>query len=93
MCVCVSESVMSAVQSRCKKLFDRLLSDVDAECCGHNGKGSLARRLGLGLHKLMSVQHTTHGYTNSKVKHTHNNRDVCCIKTHISVVIFVCVVV
>ncbi|XP_056588321.1 coiled-coil domain-containing protein 171-like isoform X2 [Triplophysa dalaica] len=62
-----TDSVMSAVQSRCKKLFERLLSDVDAQCCGHNGKGSLARRLGLGLHKLTSDRSTVHGYTNSKV--------------------------
>ncbi|KAA0706482.1 Coiled-coil domain-containing protein 171 [Triplophysa tibetana] len=61
------DSVMSAVQSRCKKLFEWLLSDVDAQCCGHNGKGSLARRLGLGLHKLTTDQSTVHGYTNSKV--------------------------
>ncbi|XP_057175337.1 coiled-coil domain-containing protein 171-like isoform X1 [Triplophysa rosa] len=61
-----TDSVMSAVESRCKKLFERLLSDVDAQCWD-NGKASLARRLGLGLHKLTSDQHAVHGYTNSKV--------------------------
>ncbi|XP_065131794.1 coiled-coil domain-containing protein 171 isoform X2 [Paramisgurnus dabryanus] len=61
------DGVMSAAQSRCRKLFERLLSDVDAQCCGHYGTGSLARRLGVGLLKLTSDQHTKHSYTNSKV--------------------------
>nr|XP_055043897.1 coiled-coil domain-containing protein 171 isoform X1 [Misgurnus anguillicaudatus]XP_055043898.1 coiled-coil domain-containing protein 171 isoform X1 [Misgurnus anguillicaudatus] len=61
------DGVMSAAQSRCRKLFERLLSDVDAQCCGHYGNGSLARRLGVGLLKLTNDQHTKHSYTNSKV--------------------------
>lgn len=44
-------------------MLERLLSDVDSQCCGHYGKDSLARRLRDGLH----AQHTKHSYCNSKV--------------------------
>ncbi|XP_048035174.1 coiled-coil domain-containing protein 171 [Megalobrama amblycephala] len=55
--------VMSAAQSGCRKLLERLLSDVDSQCCGHYGKDSLARRLRDGLH----AQHTKHSFCNSKM--------------------------
>ncbi|XP_051735782.1 coiled-coil domain-containing protein 171 isoform X2 [Ctenopharyngodon idella] len=55
--------VMSAAQSGCRKLLERLLSDMDSQCCWHYGKDSLARRLCDGLH----AQHTKHSYCNSKM--------------------------
>lgn len=58
-----SAGVMSAAQSGCRKLLERLLSDVDSQCCGHYGKDSLARRLRDGLH----AQHTKHSYWNTKM--------------------------
>ncbi|XP_016389177.1 coiled-coil domain-containing protein 171 isoform X2 [Sinocyclocheilus rhinocerous] len=54
--------VLSVAQSACRKLLERLLSDVDSQCCGHYGKDSLARRLADGLHTLVK-----HSYCNSKM--------------------------
>ncbi|XP_050952658.1 coiled-coil domain-containing protein 171 [Labeo rohita] len=61
-CVKDSSRVASAAQSACRKLLERLLSDVDSQCCGHYGKDSLARRLADGLHTLVK-----HSYCNSKM--------------------------
>ncbi|XP_058618555.1 coiled-coil domain-containing protein 171 isoform X2 [Onychostoma macrolepis] len=57
-----SSCVLSAAQSACRKLLERLLSDVDSQCSGHYGKDSLARRLANGLHTLVK-----HSYCNSKM--------------------------
>ncbi|XP_043088477.1 coiled-coil domain-containing protein 171 isoform X2 [Puntigrus tetrazona] len=57
-----SSCVLSAAQSACRKLLERLLSDVDSQCNGHYGKDSLSRRLADGLHTL-----TKHSYCNSKM--------------------------
>ncbi|KAK2886082.1 hypothetical protein Q8A67_016919 [Cirrhinus molitorella] len=60
---CVKDSrVASAAQSACRKLLERLLSDVDSQGCGHYGKDSLARRLADGLHTLIK-----RSYCNSKM--------------------------
>ncbi|XP_077086913.1 coiled-coil domain-containing protein 171 isoform X2 [Siphateles boraxobius] len=58
-----SAGVMSAAQSGCRKMLERLLCDVDSQCTGHYGKDSLARRLRDGLH----AQNTKHSYSNSKM--------------------------
>ncbi|XP_052449742.1 coiled-coil domain-containing protein 171 isoform X4 [Carassius gibelio] len=57
-----SSCVLSAAQSSCRKLLERLLSDVDSQCCGNYGKDSLTRRLADGLHTLVR-----HSYCNSKM--------------------------
>uniref|UniRef100_A0A8C2AIX4 Uncharacterized protein n=1 Tax=Cyprinus carpio TaxID=7962 RepID=A0A8C2AIX4_CYPCA len=57
-----SSCVLSAAQSSCRKLLQRLLSDVDSQCCGNYGKDSLARRLADGLNTLVK-----HSYCNSKM--------------------------
>ncbi|XDV46705.1 hypothetical protein PO909_014542 [Leuciscus waleckii] len=58
-----SAGVMSAAQSGCRKMLERLLWDVDSQCAGHYGKDSLARRLRNGLH----AQNTKHSCWNSKM--------------------------
>ncbi|XP_039508192.1 coiled-coil domain-containing protein 171 isoform X2 [Pimephales promelas] len=58
-----SAAVMSAAQSGCRKMLERLLWDVDSQCAGHYGKDSLARRLRDGLH----AQNTKHSSWNSKM--------------------------
>ncbi|KTF87208.1 hypothetical protein cypCar_00031699, partial [Cyprinus carpio] len=58
-----SSCVLTAAQSSCRKLLQRLLSDVDSQCCGNYGKDSLARRLADGLNTLVK-----HSYCNSKMK-------------------------
>ncbi|XP_026056083.1 coiled-coil domain-containing protein 171-like isoform X3 [Carassius auratus] len=57
-----SSCVLSAAQSSCRKLLERLLSDVDSQCCVNYGKDSLTRRLADGLHTLVR-----HSYCNSKM--------------------------
>ncbi|XP_042606829.1 coiled-coil domain-containing protein 171-like [Cyprinus carpio] len=57
-----SSCVLSAAQSSCRKLLQRLLSDVDSQCCGNYGKDSLVRRLADGLNTLVK-----HSYCNSKM--------------------------
>uniref|UniRef100_A0A8C2EE15 Uncharacterized protein n=1 Tax=Cyprinus carpio TaxID=7962 RepID=A0A8C2EE15_CYPCA len=57
-----SSCVLSAAQSSCRKLLQRLLSDVDSQCCGNYEKDSLVRRLADGLNTLVK-----HSYCNSKM--------------------------
>ncbi|XP_051518324.1 coiled-coil domain-containing protein 171-like [Myxocyprinus asiaticus] len=66
-CVKDSTRLRSAAQSASRKLFERLLSDVDFQCSGYYGKSSLARRLAHGLHRLTAEQHSKHRHWNSKV--------------------------